>query len=157
MISVSQEIGVALDEYETEEFLKEHGLGVLGLSKGGETYTIPIAFAYDGDGERCVFRFIMTEESMKRKFISETDIASLTAYEWRRKNEWKSVVARGPISPVSDDELAHVAALFSDIGEESALEVFNSPLSAYETVWYELDISEITARGRSPGVKGRSK
>ena len=143
---MSQEIGRALDEYETEEFLKERGLGVLGLSQGGDAYTIPIAFAYDGDGERCVFRFIMTEESIKGEFVSETDVASLTAYEWRRKNEWKSVVARGPIRPVSDDELARVAALFSDVGEESALEVFNSPLSEYETVWYEMEIAEMTAR-----------
>lgn len=153
---MSREIGVALDEYETEEFLKERGLGVLGMSKGGEAYTIPIAFAYDDEGGRCIFRFIMTEESTKRKFVSETDIASLTAYEWRRKSEWKSVVVRGPIRPVPDDDLAQVAALFSNIGEESALEVFNNPISEYETVWYEIDISEITARGRFPGVKERS-
>ncbi|WP_137285607.1 pyridoxamine 5'-phosphate oxidase family protein [Halorussus salinisoli] len=145
-----------MDEYETEEFLKERGLGVLGLSKGGEAYTIPIAFAYDDEGGRCVFRFLMSEGSMKRQFVAETDVACLTAYEWRRKDEWKSVVVRGQIRPVSDDDLAQVAALFSDVGEESALEVFNSPISEYETVWYELDISEITARGRFPGVKERS-
>lgn len=153
---MSREIGLELDEYETEEFLKGRGLGVLGLSKDSEAYTFPIAFAYDDEGGRCIFRFLMSEGSMKRQFVAETDVASLTAYEWRMKNEWKSVVARGPIRSVSDDDLAQVAALFSDVGEESALEVFNNPVSEYETVWYELDISEITARGRFPGVKERS-
>lgn len=142
---MSQETGIALDEYETNEFLKKRGLGVLGLSKDSETYTIPIAFAYDHDDKRFVFRFIMAEESAKREFVSATDVASLTSYEWHRKNEWKSVVARGPIRQVPEDELARAAALFSAVGEESALEVFNSPLSEYEAVWYEMDVSEITA------------
>lgn len=142
---MSKEIGVALDEYETKEFLKKRGLGVLGLSKDGEAYTLPIAFAYNHDDSRFVFRFIMAEESMKREFATETNVASLTSYEWRRKNEWKSVVARGPIHRVPDDELARAAALFSSLGEESALEVFNSPLSEYDAVWYEMDVSEITA------------
>lgn len=46
--------------------------------------------------------------------------------------------------------------MFSDVGEETALEVFNKPISEYETVWYELDITEITGRGRFPGIKDRS-
>jgi len=152
---MSREIGVAMDDYETVEFLQERGLGVLGLSADGEAYTIPIAFAYDEEANRCIFRFIMGEGSMKQEFVSETDVASLTAYEWRRKDEWKSVVARGSIRPLPDDDLAQAATLFSEVGEEAALEVFNSPISEYETVWYELEITDTTARGRFPGVKER--
>lgn len=153
---MSRQIGVELDDHETEQFLKDQGLGVLGFARDGEAYTIPIAFAYDETGRRCVFRFVMGEQSLKREFVAETDVASLTAYEWRREDEWKSVVARGPIRPIDDEELAQVAALFSDVGKEAALETFNEPISAYETVWYELDIDELTARGRFPGVKERS-
>lgn len=153
---MSHQIGVELDRYEIEEFLKERGLGVLGLAREGEAYTFPIAFAYDDAADRCIFRFVMTEDSMKRRFVSKTDTASLTVYEWRTKDEWKSVVVRGPIQQITDEDLAHVAALFSDIGEEAALEVFNDPISEYETGWYEMDITETTARGRFPGVKERS-
>lgn len=149
--SMSRAIGVELEEHEIENFLKEQGLGVLGFAKGNEAYTIPIAFAYDGGGNRCFFRFIMDENSLKRVFVSETEIASLTVYEWKTKNQWKSVIIKGPIQPVADSDLAEAATLFSDIGKEAALEVFNDPISEYETMWYELKISEIEGRGQFVG------
>ncbi len=150
---MSPDIGVELDAEEIETFLREQGLGVLGLAKGSEAYTIPIAFAYDGGSNRCFFRFIMDEGGMKRAFVSETDLASLTVYEWATKNQWKSVVLRGHIRQVSDSDLAEAATLFSDVGEEAALEVFNAPISEYETVWYELEITEITGRGQFVGSR----
>lgn len=150
------DIGVALDDHEIEQFLKERGLGVLGLASGGEAYTIPIAFAYDEAANRCIFRFIMSEDSDKRTFISETAVGSLTAYEWSRPDDWKSVVARGQLQPIADEDLAHAAALFSDVGEETALEVFHDPISEYDTVWCELEISEVTGRGQFPGATGRT-
>ncbi|WP_336342818.1 hypothetical protein [Halalkalicoccus ordinarius] len=82
-------LGIVVDS----RFLKKRGLGVLGLTKGSEAYTIPSAFAYGDAADRWVLRFIMTEDSRKRAFVSETEIASLTAYEWRRKNNWRSVVS----------------------------------------------------------------
>lgn len=153
---MSEEIGMELSERETEQFLTDRGLGVLGFANGGEAYTIPIVFAYDADENRCILRFIMAEDSKKRRFAAETERASLTVYEWRQKNHWKSVVIEGPLRQIPDDELAQAAALFSTIGEEAALEVFNDPISSYETVWYELSISDLTARGRDPGTRDRS-
>ncbi|NHN49195.1 pyridoxamine 5'-phosphate oxidase family protein [Halostella sp. JP-L12] len=148
---MSQDIGEALSAEEIDGFLRERGLGVLGFATGSEAYTIPIAFAYDGDSNRCFFRFIMGSDSLKRSFVSETDVASLTVYEWKTKNQWKSVVMRGPIREVENADLDVAATLFSAIGEEAALEVFNDSLSEYETVWYELEASEITGRCRYVG------
>lgn len=153
---MTQDIGDEIDRYEIGQFLKDRGLGVLGLAKSGEAYTIPIAFAYDDDKDRCIFRFVMTDNSLKRQFLSETESASLTAYEWRSPDDWKSVVARGPLHEVPGEDLAEAAALFSDVGKETALEIFNEPISEYETLWYELEIAEITGRAHFPGVKDRS-
>lgn len=153
---MSREIGVELDRQEAESFLRERGLGVLGFANRGEAYTIPIAFAFDDAADRCIFRFVMTEASTKRQYLTETDVASLTAYEWRSKDDWRSVVVRGPIRRIPEDELGQAAALFSDVGEETALEVFNEPISEYETVWYELTADELTGRGRFPGVTERA-
>lgn len=147
---MSREIGVKLDDDEISEFLKDRGLGVLGLVRDGEAYTLPVAFAYDDDADRCLFRFLMTEDSLKRTFVSATEKASLTAYEWRSKDDWRSVVVRGPLCEVGADELARAAALFSDLGDESALEIFNDPISEYETVWCELRVDEVTGRGQFP-------
>ncbi|MFD1562633.1 pyridoxamine 5'-phosphate oxidase family protein [Haloarchaeobius amylolyticus] len=150
---MSQDIGVELERDEIEEFLQDQSLGVLGLATDGEAYTIPIAFAYDRGTNRCFFRFVMSDNSRKRAFVTETDRASLTVYEWNTKSQWVSVVASGPIRHVSDSDLSHAATLFSEVGEEAALEIFNDDLSEYESVWYELSVSEITGRGQYVGSR----
>lgn len=145
---MSETIGDAMDELEIRQFLTERGLGVLGFAADGEAYTIPIAFAYDEERKRCILRFLATEDSKKREFVATTEVASLTVYEWTGPDSWRSVVARGPLQRLADDEMAQAAALFSDLGEEAALKVFNEPVSAYEAEWYELQVTEITGRGR---------
>jgi nitroimidazol reductase NimA-like FMN-containing flavoprotein (pyridoxamine 5'-phosphate oxidase superfamily) len=144
---MSDTIGDALDDIEIRQFLTERGLGVLGLAAGGESYTIPIAFAYDVEAGRCIFRFLATEDSQKMEYVTQTEVASLTAYDWTGPDNWRSVVLRGPLFKLADNEMAQAAALFSDLGAEAALDVFNEPVSAYETGWYEMGIDEITGRG----------
>jgi nitroimidazol reductase NimA-like FMN-containing flavoprotein (pyridoxamine 5'-phosphate oxidase superfamily) len=145
---MSDHIGEAMESYEMEQFLKDRGLGVLGFAQNGDAYTIPIAFAYDETEPRCILRFIMGEGSKKQAFVSSTETASLSTFEWDGKENWKSVVVNGPIRKLANEEMAEAAALFSTVGEEAALEIFNSPLREYETEWYELQATEVTGRGR---------
>ncbi len=140
-------IGTPLDDFEIEEFLQHSGLGVLGLAKDGAAYTIPIAFAYDGDNNRCVLRFVMGQDSKKREFAAATRTATLTVYDWESADAWQSVVLVGTLSELETDDVASAAALFADIGEEAALDIFNQPLDEYETAWYEFSIAEMTGRG----------
>lgn len=144
---MTDEIGNPLDEYDITTVLHRRGIGVLGLADGTDAYTIPVAYAYDEENNRCVFRFVMTDDSLKRTFLDGTDTASLTVFEWNGANDWNSIIARGPISRIATDDLGRVAALFAAVGEEAALEIFNRPLSAYETVWYALDVTSMTGRG----------
>lgn len=144
---MTDSIGEQMDELEIDQFLTERGLGVLGLASDSVAYTIPIAFAYDSGEDRCILRLLMTEDSQKRDFISDADVASLTVYEWVDRDNWRSVVVRGPLEPLEGDEMAQGAAVFSDLGEEAALDVFNQPVSAYQTGWYELRVTELTGRG----------
>lgn len=148
---MSKHIGVEMKTDETEDFLQERGIGTLGLASGGVAYTFPIAYAYDEGGDRCFFRFIMGDSSKKQRFAAETERASLTVYEWKTKNQWRSAVLEGPIRPVADSDLTYATTLFSDVGDEAALETFNEPLSAYESTWYELDVEEMIGRGRFVG------
>lgn len=143
---MSDAIGEAMDEFEITQLLTDRGLGVLGFAAAGEAYTLPVAFAYDDEQERCIFRFLMPEHSRKREFIADTQTASLTVYEWGGPDDWRSVVVRGPLQPLADDELTQAATLFSDLGAEAALDIFNQPVSAYESGWYELAVSERTGR-----------
>lgn len=148
-VPMTHHIGDQLDGDAIDAFLNERGLGVLGLAADGRAYTFPIAFAADSEAERCLFRFVMANGSRKREYLSETETASLTVYEWNGPEDWRSVVIHGALSPVDDGELAHVAALFSDVGPEAALDVFNRSLSAYDTEWWQLDVAEVTGRGSS--------
>lgn len=145
---MSRQVGEQLSEAEIDGYLEQAGLGVLGFANGGEAYTIPIAFAFDRD--RCLFRFLMGPASEKRDFVAETETASLTVYSWVAKDEWQSVVVRGPLSELPDEELTHAATRFSDVGETAALEVFNQPLSEMDSGWYELVIEEKAGRGAFP-------
>lgn len=150
---MSEHVGTALEQSDIDGFLKDHGLGVLSLADADQAYAIPIAFAYDGEQNRCFFRFIMGEDSRKRDFVATTDRASLAVYEWKTQNQWTSVVMNGPIRPVAESELTVAASLFSDIGEEAALKTFNRPITEYDTAWYNLEPDEITGRGRRVGAK----
>ncbi len=140
-------IGEELDEYETAAFLREQGLGVVSLATAGEAYAVPMAFAYDEDRNRCLLRFVMGEESRKRSVLAGTGTATLVTFEWHGADDWRSAVARGPIEELPNEDLAEAAALFSELGAEAALDVFNGPISDYETGWYALEIEEVTGRG----------
>lgn len=147
------DIGVELEPSEMEEFLRERSLGVMGLASGDVAYTFPIAFAYDPDQNRCLFRFIMSESSKKRQFVGETEGASLTVYEWKTSDQWTTVVLEGRIHLVAEADLSNAATLFSEVGAKAALDVFNEPLSAYDTEWYELVVDPMVGRGRFVGSR----
>jgi len=144
---MTENIGEPLDDFEMEEFLEDSGLGVLGLARDGVAYSIPIAFAYDAPNHRCILRFVMGEDSTKREFLATTEEASLAVYDWESAGEWESVVLAGTLEELDGEDIAGAAAVFADIGEEGALEVFNRPLEEYETAWYALSIAEMTGRG----------
>ena len=147
MPGMTEHIGVPLDDFEVEEFLESRGLGVLGLARADTAYTIPIAFAYDGSNHRCILRFVAGEDSKKAAFADATETATLTVYAWESPERWQSVNLSGELRRLDSDEIAGAAALFSDVGEEAALDIFNDSLDAYETSWYEFAIEEVTGRG----------
>ncbi|MEF8776984.1 MAG: pyridoxamine 5'-phosphate oxidase family protein [Haloarculaceae archaeon] len=144
---MTEHIGVAMDDFEVEEFLEHRGLGVLGLARDETAYTLPIAFAYDGSNHRCILRFVMGADSKKAAFAEATETATLTVYAWESKASWQSVNLAGRLRELDSDEIAGAAALFSDVGEEAALDIFNRSLEEFETAWYEFDIVEMTGRG----------
>ena len=47
---MSKHIGERMNGAKIDEFLQEEGLGALGFASGGEAYAVPIAFAFDEDG-----------------------------------------------------------------------------------------------------------
>lgn len=139
-----------MDEYEIDEFLDRQRVGVLAFARGGEAYSVPIAFGYEESRDRCVFQFIVDDDSTKQEYLENTTVASLTVYDWQQGETWRSVVLRGPLQPVASDDVASAASVFSMSGELAALDVFDKPVEEHEPVWYELRIDEKTGRAVYP-------
>ncbi|MEZ3115182.1 pyridoxamine 5'-phosphate oxidase family protein [Halobaculum sp. MBLA0147] len=91
-----------MDDAAVDAALREHGTGVLSLARQGESYAVPVSFGYDG--QRCYFVFVgYHEPSRKAEFAAETERATLTLYETDGRDDWHSVVVRGPLRRVDDE------------------------------------------------------
>jgi hypothetical protein len=92
-----------MDGTEIEEVLREQGTGVLSLARDGEAYAIPVSYGYDG--ERCYFVFVgYREPSLKAEFAEATERATLTVYEAASREDWYSVLVRGPLVRLTGDD-----------------------------------------------------
>jgi nitroimidazol reductase NimA-like FMN-containing flavoprotein (pyridoxamine 5'-phosphate oxidase superfamily) len=88
---------------EIDAALRDHGSGVLSLARDGESYAIPVSYGYDG--ERCYFVFVgYREPSRKAEFAATTERATLTVYEADGRDDWHSVVVRGPLTRLDDED-----------------------------------------------------
>ncbi|WIV65810.1 pyridoxamine 5'-phosphate oxidase family protein [Natrialbaceae archaeon AArc-T1-2] len=88
-----------------EEILRDRGTGVLSLASGDEAYAVPISFGYAGETETVYVSFLgYSADSEKVAFAEDTSRASLVTYDVRGKFDWTSVVVRGPIREIDDDE-----------------------------------------------------
>ena len=93
-----------MDAIEIAEFLDARHAGVLSLADGGDAYSIPVSFDYDGDESALFFRFGFGPDSQKRQFLEAVESASFVVFE-REEGRWKSVVIEGPVETVSESTL----------------------------------------------------
>ncbi|MDS0297739.1 pyridoxamine 5'-phosphate oxidase family protein [Halogeometricum sp. S1BR25-6] len=104
--------GDPMDHDEVDEFLREHGVGVLSLADEGEAYGVPISFGYDG--EHLYFVFLRGETSRKETFAEATTRATLTAFDVAGRHAWESVVVAGRLEAVAEDEWDAVVDAMED-------------------------------------------
>jgi len=105
--------GVEMSAGEIDEFLYEQGHGTLALADGGEAYAIPISFGYDGE---VLYLSLLEfgEESEKVAFTETTEQACLTTYQATTRFDWQSVVVRGSMREVPDDEIESMDEVLDD-------------------------------------------
>lgn len=136
--------GIGMDDAETETFLRERGIGVLSLASDAEAYGVPISFGYDGD-DRLYFVFLRVgERSRKEEFAETTERASLTAYDVESKHVWRSVIARGRIRQVADDEWDAVEESIGDNAWYPSLFSESEPMKDIQG--WVLEIEELTGQ-----------
>lgn len=138
--------GAAMDEDEIAAYLETRGVGTLSFGSAAGGYGIPMSFGYDRDGDRCILQFAFDEGSLKREFLDSDTPVTLSTFDWESIDDWRSVVCRGTLHPVPEDQSVRAAGVFAAHAKIASLEVFRSPMAELDLEWYELRISERTGR-----------
>ncbi|WP_336359912.1 pyridoxamine 5'-phosphate oxidase family protein [Haladaptatus sp. ZSTT2] len=132
-----------MTDEDVQEILKDTNTGVLGLSRDGSAYAIPVAFHYDG--ERFIIRLGRHADSEKMSFIETTASACLTCYDYEPPDTSWSIIARGPLRELDADE--QEAYPDADINEAFIpLRIFGEAPEEMEPVLFELSVMELTGR-----------
>ncbi|WP_267161343.1 pyridoxamine 5'-phosphate oxidase family protein [Halovenus salina] len=107
--------GIEMTATEIEQFLTEQGHGILSLADDADAYGVPISFGYDGEW---LYASLLAfgEQSRKLAYLDETDTACLTTYQVSTRFDWKSVVVRGDVREVSEDDIEYM----DDVLDENA-------------------------------------
>ncbi|WP_096389792.1 pyridoxamine 5'-phosphate oxidase family protein [Halopenitus persicus] len=133
--------GETMSDAAIDAALQSHGAGVLALADGNDAYAIPISFGYDAG--RVVFVYWQFgAESRKVAFTEATDRACLTVVEHRSPTDWRSVIVRGPLSPIEPDERTTVGKLMDENAWVPDLSVLEA--RRLSPIPYELSIEEAT-------------
>ncbi|MFB6135395.1 MAG: pyridoxamine 5'-phosphate oxidase family protein [Halobacteriaceae archaeon] len=135
-----------MTEEAIDEFLERQGLGVLAFPSDEDAYSLPMSFGYDRYDAELFFQFAMEETSEKRIHLTTDRDASLTVFEWRSVDDWRSVNVRGPIRQLPPEEYGRAAAVFAAYARVASLEVFDEPLQELDLEWYVLDAESMTGR-----------
>jgi nitroimidazol reductase NimA-like FMN-containing flavoprotein (pyridoxamine 5'-phosphate oxidase superfamily) len=107
--------GNAMDDERARTFLSEQGFGVLSLAAEGEAYGIPISHGYDRETDRLYFVFLRPGEKSKKEHFGEaTARASFLVFDVPSREEWRTVVAEGPLRAVAEDEWPAVRDALDD-------------------------------------------
>ena len=95
--------GMEMTNAEIDNFLSERGFGTLSLADSGDAYAVPISFGYNGER---LFMYLVEfgDSSQKLAYSRNTATACLTAYMVESQYEWASVIVRGSLEEVPEDE-----------------------------------------------------
>ncbi|WP_132057242.1 pyridoxamine 5'-phosphate oxidase family protein [Halorussus amylolyticus] len=134
---------VEMDEAAVDDFLERRGWGCLTLAKDDSAYSIPMSFGYDGDST-LYFQLQATENSEKMAYLDATTTAAFLVPEVAPP-DWTSVVARGELRRVPDDEIENVLNALAD-NAWFPLAPWVEGGGATDLKLYKLDADELTGR-----------
>jgi uncharacterized protein len=79
-----------LNHLQTEDLLKSQLVGRIGCHAGGETYVVPISYAYDGK-----YIYCHTQEGKKTAMMRKNPQVCFQVDEMKDMANWKSVIVQG--------------------------------------------------------------
>lgn len=136
--------GIRMDRAEIDEFLTDHGVGLLSLARDGEAYAVPISFGYDGEDLLYFFLLRFGESSRKIDFADATDTATFAVYEVETPDRWKSVLASGEVGTVPGERYDEMEEVMFDNAWSARLFPYGEPIT--EIVRAELRVESVTGQ-----------
>jgi len=106
-----------LDRDEIEAFLLGQRIARLGCHAGGETYVVPVIYAY-GDGAIVT----VTQEGRKVAMLRENPrvCVEIDEYDTDGRGSWRSVIAYGAAEELAGDEIQAALGLLRERFARSA-------------------------------------
>lgn len=100
-----------LSRDEIEEFLRRQRIARLGCHAGGETYVVPVIYAYE-DGAVVT----VTTEGRKVAMLRENPrvCVELDEYDADGKGSWRSLIAQGTAEELAGEEIEAALALLRE-------------------------------------------
>lgn len=97
-----------LSRDEIDDFLRGQRIARLGCHAAGETYVVPLIYAYDGEGVVAV-----TTEGRKIAMLRENPRVCVEVDDYDRdgRGSWRSVIAQGVYEELADDAVEDALAL----------------------------------------------
>lgn len=112
---------------EIDEFLRGQRIARLGCHAGGETYVVPVIYAY-GDGAIVT----VTQEGRKVEMLRENPrvCVEVDEYDADGRGSWRSVIAYGAAEELKGDEIQEALALLRErFARVAGREAESRPLS----------------------------
>lgn len=99
-----------LQPQQVEEVLKNQLVGRIGCSLNGETYIVPISYAYDGN-----YIYCHTNEGKKTNIMRKNPRVCFQVDEMKDMANWKSVIVQGEFEELTlkDDRNAAMQTLLN--------------------------------------------
>lgn len=128
---------------EIEDFLRDQRIARLGCHAGGETYVVPVIYAYD-DGAVVT----VTTEGRKVAMLRENPrvCVEVDEYDADGRGGWRSVIAQGTAEELSGDEIEAALALLRErFARTAGREAEPRPLSP-GTVVLRIHLEDMSGR-----------
>lgn len=93
-----------LEPQQIEDLLKTQIVGRIGCHADGETYVVPISYAYDG-----TYLYCHTHEGKKSTMLRKNPKVCFEVDEMKDMANWKSVVAQGIFEELKEREERNLA------------------------------------------------
>jgi nitroimidazol reductase NimA-like FMN-containing flavoprotein (pyridoxamine 5'-phosphate oxidase superfamily) len=128
---------------EIDAFLRDQRIARLGCHAGGETYVVPVIYAY-GDGAVVS----VTQEGRKVAMLRENPrvCVEVDSYDTDGRGSWRSVIAYGNAEELAGDEIEAALALLRErFARAAGREAAPRPLSP-GTVVLRIRLEDVSGR-----------